>query len=118
MLNDLAVPHAHGVDGFKVNPSTGGLHPQEWPLMRSVIRLIRRHEISVGSLPMDFSVEVGERAAKNAVQLSRAVSVRSPARLGRMVYEGSREELLEQVEVSTALHFFGVTADDRLRGIT
>jgi hypothetical protein len=86
--------------------------------MCSVVRLIRRHEISVGSLPMDFSVEVGERAAKDAVQLSRAVPVRSPARLGGMVYEVSREELLEHVEVSTALHFFGVTADDCLRGIT
>jgi hypothetical protein len=55
---------------------------------------------------------------KDAVQLSRAVSVRNPARLGCMVDEVSREELLEHVEVSAALHFFGVTADDRLRGIT
>src|SRR4029453_4109762 len=80
MLDDLAVPHTHGVDGFKMNPSTGCLHAQEWPLMRSVIRLIRRHEISVGSLPMDFSVEVGERAAPDGVQLSAAVPPRGRAR--------------------------------------
>src|SRR4029453_4109761 len=46
-------------------------------------------------------------------QLSACVSVRGPARLGRIVYEVSREELFEHVEVSTALPFFGVTADDR-----
>jgi hypothetical protein len=67
MLGDLAVAHSHDVDGFKVDSSTGRRPPKECSLVRSMIRLVSRHKLSVGGLPMDICVEIRECSTKPAV---------------------------------------------------
>lgn len=117
MLGDLAVAHAHDVDGFTVDASTDRCQTQECSLVCAMIRLVRRHQLPVGGLSMDICVEIGECRTKRAVQASCAVSIGSAVWLGCMVNEVDGEELLEDVEVPTALHFFGIPADDSFRGI-
>lgn len=61
-------------------------------------------------------MEIGESGTERMLQASCAVFVGSAVRLGRVVEEVVGEDFLEDVEVPTALHFFGVPADDRFRG--
>jgi hypothetical protein len=61
-------------------------------------------------------MKVGEGGAKSAVENPHTVLVGSGVRLGRVVGEVVSEEFLEDIEVPTALNFFGVPADDGLRG--
>jgi len=117
MLGDLAVVHPHNVDGFKVDFLTGRRHPQECSLVGSMIRLVSRHELSVGNLPVDLRVEIGECSTKGVVKTPDAIFIGSGAWLWGMVNEVVSEEFLEDVEVPTALHFFGIPADDSFRGI-
>jgi hypothetical protein len=95
--------------------STSWRHTQERSLVRSMIRLVSSNKLPVGCLPMDFRMEIGECGAKCAVQASRAISIGSDVWLWGMVNEIVSEEILEDVEVPTALHFFGVPADDGFR---
>ena len=115
MLGDLAVVHSHDVDGFKMDSSTGRRHTQECSLVSPLVRLVSRHELPVGGLPMDLCPEVWEWGTKVVVKPPDAVLIRSGVWLGRMVDEVVSEELLEDVEVPAALHFFGIAADDSLR---
>jgi len=66
---------------------------------------------------MDLGVEIGERGAEGVVKEPYAVFIRSGVRLGRMVDEVVGEELLEDVEIPTALHFFGIAPDDSFCGL-
>jgi hypothetical protein len=66
---------------------------------------------------MDLRVEIRECGAKGVVEAPGPVLVRSAVWLGRMVNEVVGEELLEDVEVATALHFFRIAADDSFPGI-
>jgi hypothetical protein len=54
MLGDLAVAHAHDVDGFTGDASTGRCQTQECSLVCAMIRLVRRHQLPVGGLSMDI----------------------------------------------------------------
>ena len=63
---------------------------------------------------MDDGVEVGEAHPKCLVEATHAGLVRGHVGLRRMVDEAFIEELLENVEISFALHFFGIPADDSL----
>src|SRR6266571_6349935 len=117
MLGDLAVMHSHDVDGFKMDASTGRRHTQECSLVSPVVRLVSRHDLPVGDLPMDFCVEIGKCGTKGVVEAPDAAFIRSGVWLGRMVNEVVSEELLEDVEVPAALHFFGIAADDSFRRV-
>jgi hypothetical protein len=64
MLGDLPVVHAHGVHALEVDLPTGRRHAQERPLVRSVIGLEGRDDLTIGGLPMDDRVEVGEGLSK------------------------------------------------------
>jgi hypothetical protein len=83
-----------------------------------VVGLVRRHAITIGELPMDVRVKVGERGPKDFIELSRAILIRCAAGLRRMVEKVIGEELLEHFEISTALNFLRVAAHDRLGGLT
>src|SRR6266404_618417 len=117
MLGDFAVMYSHDVDRFKMDSSTCRRHTQEGSLVRSVIGLVSRYEFSVGRLPMDFCMEIRERGTKCAVKASDAVFIRCGVWLGRMVNEVVSKEFLKDVEIPTALHFFGIAADDRFRAV-
>src|SRR5207245_11720115 len=108
MLGDLAVAHSHDVDGFKLDFSTGRRHTQECSLVCSMIRLISRHEISVGDLPVDICVEIRECSTKRVVKAPDAIFIRSGVWPGGMVNEVVSEELLEDIKVPTALHLFSI----------
>ena len=116
MLGDLAVAHAHDVDGLELNFAACRRHAEKFSQVRPVVSLVGRHPVAIGKLPMDFGVEVGESGAEDFVQLSRAGLVGRAARLRRVVEEIVGEELIEHVEISAALHFFGIAADNRLCG--
>jgi hypothetical protein len=66
---------------------------------------------------VDFGMEIGECGTKGAVEASDAIFIRSGVWLWGMVNEVVSEELLEDIEVPTALHFFGIASDDHFRGI-
>lgn len=63
-----AVAHAHDVDGLEVNFSSRRRHAEKLSEVRSVIGLVGRHPVTIGKLPMDFGVEVGESGAEDLVQ--------------------------------------------------
>ena len=67
MLSDLAVAHSHDVDGFKVDSSTGRRQTQKCSLVRSMIRFVGRHKLSIGGLPMHICVEIGECSTERTV---------------------------------------------------
>jgi hypothetical protein len=117
MLDNLAVAHAHDVDGFKVDSATGRRQAQKWSLVSPVIRPVSRHKFPVGGLPMDLRVEIGKRSTKRAVQPPYALLIGNHVWLWRVIYEIVSEELIEDVEVPATLHFFGIPADDGFRGI-
>ena len=69
MLGDLAVAHAHDVDGVKVDASTGRRHTQECSPARAMRRLGRRHQLPIGGLPMELgSVLAGPPGASGDSQ--------------------------------------------------
>jgi hypothetical protein len=56
-----------------LNLATRRRHTQEFSPVRPMIGFVRRHAVSIGKLPMDFGVKVGERGPEDFVELSRAV---------------------------------------------
>ena len=116
MLGDLAIAHAHDVDGLELNFSARRRHAKKLSQMRPVIGLVGRHPVAIGKLPMDFGVEVGESGAEDFVQFSRAGLVGRAARLRGVVEEVVGEKFIEHGEIAAALHFFGVAANDRFCG--
>jgi hypothetical protein len=85
--------------------------------MRPVIRLMSRHAFTIGKLPVDFRMEVRERGTKIGVQLPYTLFVRSRVRLRCVVNEIIGEKFVKDPEVSPALHFFGISADNSFRRI-
>jgi hypothetical protein len=67
VVGDLAVAHAHDVDGFEVNLAPGRRQSPERALMRAMVRLVSRHAIAVRNLPMDLRMKIGKRGAKRVV---------------------------------------------------
>ena len=74
MFNDLAVTHAHDVDSLELNFSAGRWHAQEFPLVGSVIGLIRRHAVAIRDLPMDVGVKSGRQRVASDTVLAPALS--------------------------------------------
>jgi hypothetical protein len=117
MVGDLAALHPHDVDGLELNFTARGRHAEEFAPMRSVIRFVSRHAVTIGKLPMDVGVKVGKRRSEDLVELPGSVFVRRAPRLRRVVQEIVSKKLFEHFEISTTLHLFGVAADDGLCGL-
>ena len=117
MVGDLSIMDAHDIDCFEVDLAVGRSDAKERPFMRPVIRLISCHAFTVGKLPVNFRVEVRERSANIAVELPYTLLVRSRVRLRCMVNEIFGEKFFKHAEVSSTLHFFGISADNRFRRI-
>ena len=116
MLGDLAVAHAHDVDGLELDFAAGRRHAKELSPVRPVIGFVGRHAVTIGKLPMDVGVKVGKGSAQNLVELASAVLVGGASRLRRVIEKVVGEEFVEHFEIPAALHLFGVPADDCLRG--
>jgi hypothetical protein len=75
--------------------------------------IVRRHKIAIGGLPVDLRMEVGERYARHGKGRARAWSGVRLA--GVWSTKSVAKSLLKQLEVSAALYFFGIAADDSFR---
>ena len=60
VLGDLAVAHAHDINGLELNVTARRCHAQEFSPVRPVVGLVRRHAVAICKLPMDFRVKVGK----------------------------------------------------------
>src|SRR4051812_11437184 len=60
VLGDLAVAHAHDINGLELNLTARRCHAQEFSPVRPVVGLVRRHAVAICKLPMDFRVKVGK----------------------------------------------------------
>jgi len=67
---------------------------------------------------MNLRREIREGFAQALVEGEDAGLVASATGLGRMIEEIVRKEFVEQRPISSALHLFGVTANDVLGGLT
>src|SRR6185312_3012152 len=79
--------------------------------MGAVISLKRRDHITVGLLPMDLRGEVGKCLPQPAVKFEHASLVGLTAWLRRMIMEIIGEQFVEQLPITTALHFDRVAED-------
>jgi hypothetical protein len=68
VLGDLALAHAHDIDGLELNLTARRCHAQEFSSVSPVIGLVRRHAVTIGKLPMDVGVKVGERGPKDFIE--------------------------------------------------
>lgn len=117
MLCDPPVTHPHDIDRLEVDLAMGWSDAQERPFMRSVISLVSRHAIAIRELPVNFRMEVRERGTKIAVELPYTFLVTSRVRLWCMVNEIIGEEFFKHIEVPSALHFLGISADNSFRRV-
>jgi len=80
-----------------------------------MVSFVRRHAISIGKLPVDLRVEVGECQTKIGVEPSNTRLVGSGSRLRCVVHKVIGEQFFEHLEATISLDLFGIAADDRLR---
>jgi len=113
MLFDLAVVHTHRVHGLELNLLACWWNAKERTLVGPVVSFEGCDDLSVRSLPMDDSVEVGERLTKGLIQPSSTGLVRRHVGLRCMVEEVVREKLFEHIKISFTLDFLGISANDR-----
>jgi len=57
VLGDVAIVHPHGIDCVEVDVASGGGHSEKPPFVRAVVRLEGSHDLAVGGLPMDDSMD-------------------------------------------------------------
>src|SRR5262245_2942635 len=119
MVGYFAVLHAHDIDGLEVNFAMSWNDAKEKSFMRPVVGLVSSHTISVGKLPVDFGVKVGEGLTYVLIEPPHSCLVggHSSSRLRRVVNKVVREQFFENLKVALSLDFFGISTDNSLRGI-
>ena len=53
MVGDLAVLDTHDVDSLEVNLAVSWGDAKEMTFMRAIVRLVCRHPVTIGELPVD-----------------------------------------------------------------
>src|SRR5262245_65722346 len=96
MLDDLAVPDSHHVNAFKMDLAVSWGDAKKRPFVCAVVRLVCRHPVAVGDLPMDMCMKVGERFTNIAVELAHTGFVGSHVWLGSVIDEVVSEEFLNK----------------------
>jgi hypothetical protein len=97
MVGDFAVLDTHDVDRLEMDFTVSWSDAKKWPFVSAVVRLVRCHSVTVGKLPVDLRMKVGERGANVRVEISYAGLVWSRVRLRRVIDEIVGEELIEDV---------------------
>jgi len=110
VIGDLAVLDAHDIHSFEVDSSVSWSDPKKGPFVSAVVRLVRSHSVTVGKLPVDLRMKVGECGTNVSVEFSDACLVWSSVRLRRVVREIIGEEFVEDVKSSLSLDLFGIPA--------
>src|SRR5215467_15994623 len=112
MVGDPAVLYPHDVDRLEMDFSVSWSDAKKVPFVRAVVRLVRCHSVTVGKLPVDLRMKVGECGTNIRVEFSNACFVWSSVRLRRVIGEIIGEEFVEDVKSSLSLDLFGIPADD------
>src|SRR5215470_3445546 len=87
------------------------------PFVSAVIRLVRCHSVTIGKLPVNLPMKVGECGTDIRVEFSYACLVWSSVRLWRVIGEIVGEEFIEDVKSSLPLDLFCIPAYYGLRGL-
>src|SRR6478609_4652966 len=117
VLADLTVDDAHCIDGLEADFGACASDAEKIPSMRAVISLECGDHVAVDPLPMNLRREIREGFTQALVEGENAGFVASATGLGRMIDEIVRKEFVEQGPISSALHLFGVAANDLLGGL-
>src|SRR5215471_19182870 len=115
MVGDPAVLYPHDVDRLEMDFSVSWSDAKKVPFVRAVVRLVRCHSVTVGKLPVDLRMKVGECGTNVRVESSYACLVWSRVRLRRVISEVVGEEFVEDIKSSFALNFLGVASRNCLR---
>src|SRR5215472_13932728 len=108
MIGDLAVLDTHDVDRLEMDLTVSWSDTKKAPFVSAVIRLVRCHSVTVGKLPVDLRMKVGECGTNVRVEFLYACLVRSRVRLRRVIDEIVSEEFVEDVKSSISLDLFGI----------
>ena len=110
MVSDPAILDTHDVDSLEMDPAMSWSDAKKGPFVSAVVRLACCHSVTVGKLPVDLRMEVGECSTNIPVEFSYACLVWSRVRLRRVIDEIVREEFVEDVKPSFSLDLFGIPA--------
>src|SRR5215469_18919063 len=109
MVGDFAVLDTHDVDRLEMDFTVSWSDAKKGPFVSAAVRLVRCHSVTIGKLPVDLRMKVGERVTNIRVEFSYARLVWSSVRLRRVIGEIVGEEFVEDIEVSSPLDLFGVS---------
>src|SRR5262250_701515 len=112
MVGDFSVLHTHDIDRLEMDVTVSWSDAKKGPFVSAVVRLVRCHSVTVGKLPVNLRMKVGEGGTNIHVEFSYSCLVWSRVRLRRVISEIVGEEYVEDIEVSPPLDLFGVSADD------
>src|SRR5262245_19291771 len=108
MIGDFAVLDTHDVNRLEMDFTVSRSDTQKGPFVSAVVRLVRCHSVTVGKLPVDLGMKVGECGTNIRVEFSYACLVWSRVRLRRVIREIVGEEFVEDVKSSLSLDLFGI----------
>src|SRR5262250_3080514 len=117
MVGDFSALHTHDIDRLEMDFTVSWSDPKKGSFVSAVVRLVRCHSVTVGKLPVNLRVKVGEGGTNIRVEFSHACLVWSRVRLGRVISEIVGKEFVEDIKSSFALNFLGVASRNRLRFI-
>jgi len=112
MVGDFAVVDTHDVDRLEMDFTVSWSHAKKGPVVRTVVRLVSCHSVTIGKLPMDVRMKVRECDTNIHIEFSYAFLVWSKVRLRRVISEIVGKEFIEDVKSSLSLDLFGIPADD------
>jgi hypothetical protein len=110
MVGDFAVLDTHDVNRLEMDFTVSWSDAKKGPFVSAVVRLVRCHSVTIGKLPVDLRMKVGECGTNIPVEFSYACLVWSSVRLRRVIGEIVSEKFVEDVKSSLSLDLFGVPA--------
>jgi hypothetical protein len=116
MVGDPAFLDTHDVDRLEIDFTVSWSDAKKGPFVSAVVRLVRCHSVTIGKLPVDLGMKVGECGTNVHVEFSYACLVWTSVRLRRVIGEIVGEEFIEDVKSSLSLDLFGIPAYDGFCG--
>jgi hypothetical protein len=112
MVGDFSVLHTHDIDRLETDFTMSWSDAKKWPFVSAVVRLVRCHSVTVGKLPVNLCMKVGECSTNIRVEFPYACLVWGRVRLRRVISEIVGEEFIEDVKSSLSLDLVGIPAYD------
>jgi hypothetical protein len=117
MVSDLAVLDTHDIDRLEMDFTVSWSDAKKGPFVSAVVRLVCCHSVTIGKLPVDVCMKVGECGTNVRVEFSYACLVWSGVRLRRVIGEIVGEQFVEDVKSSLSLDLLGVPAYNGFCGL-